>query len=142
MMEFSSVLAVAGVYVWMSIVCAVDVTETCLRYRAKAADFSFGPRLGESLRGMLDQAEILIAALVVVTLCVMGRHPFATSNVTFFIPVALVLLQKALVMPTLGARTEKLVQGIKFPRSNDYHSHMLLDIVKITSLLIFSLGLF
>lgn len=135
-------LALAGVCVWMTIVCAVDVTEACMRYKRKAADFSFGPRLGEPLRGMLDQAEILIAAIIVITLCAMGRHPFATGNVTFFIPVALVLLQKVLVMPALGARTEKLVQGVKFQRSGNYHYHMLLDLVKVTSLVIFSLGLF
>ena len=133
-----NLLALAAVCVWLAFLCVVSISENWLKYKLPVLSLPLSDSVTRLLLGALDKVEIILAALVALALVANSANPFAPGYISFFIPVAALMIQKAALMPTLGRRAERLAcHAVVAPaRLNKYHVGM--ELLKASSLLIFS----
>jgi len=64
------------------------------------------------------------------------------QNLSFVVPLILLLIQTFWLLPALDARAELHIQGLLFPPSNLHFYYVGMEVVKIAALTIFGLTLF
>ncbi len=138
----NNVIALLAVFSWMALVGSVRVVELILQKNKKHIQFSVDDSIVQKIIKTLNNAELLLALLGISSFFIFGEHPFEKAKLTFFIPVAVLMIQKLVYAPTLGRRVEVLVHGSILPPQKQKLNDIALDLVKLTSLLVFSFSLF
>lgn len=140
--EVSNPLALGAIYLWIGFVCAISFMEAWIKFRAPGISIPLGLGIGKLVFRALNRVELFLAAVVIISFVILRQHPFAPVNLTFFIPVALLMLQKLWLMPALGRRAEALINGASLPKTNHHFYYVMMELVKVSSLLVFSFRLF
>lgn len=138
----NNVIALLAVFAWVALVGSVRVVELIMQKNKKHIQLSLGETFANKIIKTLNNAELLLALLGISSFFIFGEHPFEKAKLTFFIPVAILMIQKLGYAPTLGRRVELLVRGAILPPQKQKLNDIALDLVKLTSLLVFSFSLF
>ncbi len=135
-------LAFASVFLWIGFVGAISFMEAWLKFRAPGVTIPLGLGIGRLVFNALNKVEWVLALVILTDLIVAKRGVFSTKNICYGIPLLILLVQTIWLLPALDARAELLVQGHEPETSNLHFYYVGMEMVKIVSLLIFSIKLF
>ncbi len=135
-------LTIAVTYLWIGFVCAISFMEAWLKFRAPGVNLSIGLGIGRLVFSALNKVEWVFAVAIIVSFYIAGRTFFSFQNSWFFLSLILLILQTFWLLPALDARAQLHIDGAVVPPSNLHFCYVGMEIMKVTSLFIFSIKLF
>lgn len=128
-------LTAAATFTWLGMVLAISFLEAPLKFRAPGVTVPLGLGIGRLVFRGLNAVEVVLGAVIVVTL-VLGR-PGPPALVGAVVAVACLLVQLVAVRPALSRRTERVLAGDDTgPRSHAHLAYIGLELVKVAALLV------
>jgi len=140
--EVKMPLAIAAVYLWIGFVCAISFMEAWLKFRAPGVTLPIGLGIGRLVFNALNKTEWVFVATIVASFFISKETLFTFDKITFYIPVALLIIQTFWLLPALDARAEMHIKGLEVPPSNMHFYYVAMEIIKIVCLVLFSIKLF
>lgn len=135
-------LAVASVYLWIGFVCAISFMEAWLKFRAPGVNLSVGLGIGRTVFNALNKVEWVFAIVITLNLLLGRENFFSLSNLFFCMPLLLLFIQTFWLLPALDVRAELHIKEQYVPASNLHYYFIIAEVLKVTSLFIFSFRLF
>ncbi len=135
-------LAVASVYLWIGFVCAISFMEAWLKFRAPGVNLSVGLGIGRIVFNALNKVEWVFAIVITLNLLLGRENFFSLSNLFFCMPLLLLFIQTFWLLPALDVRAELHIKEQYVPASNLHYYFIIAEVLKVTSLFIFSFRLF
>lgn len=125
-------LAVAVVFLWLGMVLAISFLEAPLKFRAPGVTLGIGLGIGRIVFRALNATEVLLAAVLLVTIVV---DPSPGGWVLAVAVVALAV-QLVAVRPRLTRRSNAVLAGATdAPRSHAHLAYVGLEVIKVVALL-------
>ncbi len=134
--------ALAAIFIWIGFVGAISFMEAWLKFRAPGITLPLGLGIGRLVFNALNKVEWVLAFIVILNLIIAHTEIFTLKNITYFIPVFILLLQSFWLLPKLDARAELYITGQNIPESNVHLVYIILEIIKAICLFIYSVTLF
>ena len=135
-------LAIISVFLWIGFVCAISFMEAWLKFSAPGVTIPIGLGIGRLVFSALNKVEWLLGLLIIGNLIVSKNKLATFSNLLYFIPILLLVLQTFWLLPALDARAEISIQGQIPPASTLHYYFVGIEIIKIGCLTIFGIKLF
>jgi len=135
-------LALASVFLWIGFVGAISFMEAWLKFRAPGINLPLGLGIGRLVFNALNKVEWVLALAVLANLISAKGGIFSLRNTYYFVPLFLLALQTAWLLPALDARAELLIHGNEPGPSNLHFYYVGIEIIKVVCLLIFGIKLF
>ena len=135
-------LAIISVFLWIGFVCAISFMEAWLKFSAPGVTIPIGLGIGRIVFSALNKVEWLLGLLIIGNLIVSKNKLATFSNLLYFIPILLLVLQTFWLLPALDARAEIYIQGQIPPASTLHYYFVGIEIIKIGCLAIFGIKLF
>lgn len=135
-------LAIISVFLWIGFVCAISFMEAWLKFSAPGVTVPIGLGIGRLVFSALNKVEWLLGLLIIGNLIVSKNKLATFSNLLYFIPVLLLVLQTFWLLPALDARAEIYIHGQIPPASTLHYYFVGIEIIKIGCLTIFGIKLF
>lgn len=142
MTEMKYALAISSVYLWVGFVCAISFMEAWLKFRAPGVTMPIGLGIGRLVFSALNKAEWVFGIAIIINLVLSKEPVFVLRNFAFFLPLLILVIQTAFLLPALDARAELCIQHKPIPSSNLHLYYVGAEVIKVTSLFIFSIKLF
>lgn len=133
-MGWTSAVAVAATFVWLGMVLAISFIEAPLKFRAPGVTLQIGLGIGRLVFRALNAVELLLAAVIVVTVIV-GRSGVGPVVAVATAVIAL-LVQVLLVRPHLTKRSDAVLAGDEGPRSRAHYVYVGFEVVKVVALIV------
>lgn len=134
--------ALAAIFIWIGFVGAISFMEAWLKFRAPGITLPLGLGIGRLVFNALNKVEWVLAFIVILNLIIAHTEIFTLKNITYFIPVFILLLQSFWLLPKLDARAELYITGQNIPESNVHLFYIILEIIKVICLFIYAVTLF
>ena len=135
-------LAIISVFLWIGFVCSISFMEAWLKFSAPGVTVPIGLGIGRLVFSALNKVEWLLGLLIIGNLIVSKNKLATFSNLLYFIPILLLVLQTFWLLPALDARAEIYIQGQIPPASTLHYYFVGIEIIKIGCLTIFGIKLF
>lgn len=135
-------LAIVSVFLWIGFVCAISFMEAWLKFSAPGVTIPIGLGIGRLVFSALNKVEWLLAILIIANLVLSKNKLASISNLLYFIPIIMLLLQTFWMLPALDARAEIYIQGQVPPASTLHYYFVAMEIIKVACLTIFGIKLF
>lgn len=135
-------LAISAVYLWIGFVCAISFMEAWLKFRAPGVTLPIGLGIGRLVFSVLNKVEWVFAIAIIFNLWFSKETLFTLNNLAFFMPLVILTLQTLYLLPALDARAEQHIHQQAVAPSYLHFYYVGAEIVKVTSLFIFSFKLF
>jgi hypothetical protein len=90
----------------------------------------------------LNKVEWFFAVAIVFSMFISKSNLFMLQNLAFFFPILALMLQTFWLLPVLDHRAQLLIRGESVQPSNIHFYYIVLEILKVGSLIIFSIKLF
>lgn len=126
-------VATAVTFVWLGMVLAISFLETPLKFRAPEVTLPVGLGIGRVVFRALNAVEAALALVLTIA----GLLGGATSRVVAVgaVAVAVLVVQVAMVRPTLARRSDRVLAGEDPPRSRGHYVYIGLEVAKVVALL-------
>lgn len=136
-MEINNPFALVAVCLWTGCVIVTCVRESVLKLKPVGIKVPFG--VTDLMFKSLNVVEFGLALIIIASFFMFGTNPFASANLTFFIPAALLLVQTSWLLPALHKRSEIFVRGVPLLSAQINKLYLLTEFIKISSLVVFAL---
>jgi hypothetical protein len=135
-------IAIASIFTWIGFVGAISFMEAWLKFQAPGITIPLGLGIGRLVFNALNKVELVLA--IIITSCLFFReiYKFKLYHFFFLMPFIIVLLQSIWLLPALDTRAVMHIQGLNVLPSNLHLLYIVLEILKISCLLIFGIKLF
>ncbi len=134
-------LAVALAFVWLGMVLAISFLEAPLKFRAPDVTLRIGLGIGRLVFRALNACEVVFAVVVAVAL--FAGDPSRLGVIGFVFAAVALGLQLLFVRPRLTRRSNAVLAGEQpTKRSHIHHVYVVLEVVKVTALIVAGVGLF
>ena len=140
--EIKDPLSIASVYLWVGFVCAISFMESWLKFKAPGVDIPTGLGIGRLVFSTLNKVEWFFAVAIVFSMFISKSNLFMLQNLAFFFPILALMLQTFWLLPVLDHRAQLLIRGESVQPSNIHFYYIVLEMLKVGSLIIFSIKLF
>lgn len=128
-------VALAAVFVWVGMICAISFLEAWLKFRSPGITLSLGLGIGKLVFNALLKIEWILAAAVIVNLFLGGYHWNQTFSLLMFIPVLLLLIQTFWLLPALDARADLYINQQMPPKSFLHYYYVFFELAKLICLI-------
>jgi hypothetical protein len=126
-------LATAASFVWLGMVLAISFLEAPLKFRAPGVTRQIGLSIGRLVFRALNSAELLLAS--VLASAVVIEMPTARIVLVAITPIVALAVQIALIRPSLGRRSDRVLASENVPRSQGHYWYVGLECVQVAALL-------
>jgi len=134
-------IALACAYLWIGFVCAISFMEAWLKFQAPGIDLALGLGIGQLVFSALNKVEGVLGIIIIISIFYYRNLELNARILFFLIPVIILLLQTTWLLPTLDHRANQIIAG-KTPQSDNLHFwYVAYEIIKVTSLTIYSISL-
>lgn len=141
--EIKDPFALATVYLWVGFVCAISFMESWLKFKAPGVDLPIGLGIGRLVFSTLNKVEWGFVIAIFFSFFIISKNSlFSVQNLALYLPVVVLILQSVWFLPVLDHRAQMYIQGENVPLSNTHFYYVVIEILKVGSLLIFSIKLF
>ncbi len=135
-------LVVSCVFLWVGFVCAISFMEAWLKFQAPGVTLPIGLGIGRLVFKALNQIEWVFAIVIVLNF-VLRRIRKANNKMVFLvIPLMILTIQTLELLPALDARALQVIKGDFNEPSFTHTVYIILEAIKVISLLIFGSTLF
>ncbi len=135
-------LALICTFLWVGFVCAISFMEAWLKFRAPGINLPLGLGIGRIVFSALNKVEWVFALVIIINILWNSPDILKWQNLSFVVPLILLLIQTFWLLPALDARAELHIQGLLVPPSNLHFYYVGMEVVKVAGLTIFGLTLF
>jgi hypothetical protein len=137
--------AIMATFLWIGFVGAISFMEAWLKFRAPGLTTPVALGIGRLVFGALNKVEWMFA-IVILAHFVFDKHRLLNREMIFIgIPISMLLLQTIWLLPTMGVRTDLLMQGGGRGDAGPSNLHIYyvgMELVKVVFLFIFGFKLF
>lgn len=141
-LDIKDPLSIASVYLWIGFVCAISFMESWLKFKAPGVDLTTGLSIGRLVFNTLNKVEWVFAIAIVFSFLISKNNMFTIQNLAFFFPLLALVVQTFWFLPVLEHRVQMRIEGEIVAPSNIHFYYVVLEILKVGSLIIFSIKLF
>lgn len=134
-------LAIVSTFVWMGFVGAISFMESWVKFKAPNVNLSVGLGIGRLVFRALNYVEWGLALIIAFSFLLTDSAIFSPENLTYFIPLAIIVLQSFWMLPTLNRRATKVIAGEQLPKSYLHFYYVGAEMIKMACLLFFGLAL-
>ena len=135
-------IALICTFLWVGFVCAISFMEAWLKFRAPGINLPLGLGIGRIVFNALNKVEWVFALMIIINIFLNTSDILKWQNLSFVVPLILLLIQTFWLLPALDARAELHIQGLLVPPSYLHFYYVGMEVVKIAALTIFGLTLF
>jgi hypothetical protein len=127
-------------FTWLGFVCAISFMEAWLKFKAHGVTLPIGLGIGRLVFQALNKVEWILAIAILVD--VLWKRGITRHALIIMAPVILLALQTFWLLPVLDERALQVIHGQGAGTSNTHFMYVAFEIVKVTMLAIFGIGLF
>lgn len=135
-------IALVSTFLWIGFVCAISFLEAWLKFQAPGVTVPLGLGIGRLVFAALNKVEWVLAIIILISFFLTKSKLFKIKNLSFFIPVILLLLQTFWLLPALDVRAQLHIEGRQVPESTLHIWFVAMEVVKTICLSIFGFSLF
>ena len=132
-------LAFAVIYLWIGFVCAISFMEAWLKFRAPGVNIQIGLGIGRLIFNALNKVEWVFAIALMISLFNSKDTIYAPSNLFFYLPLVLLIIQTTWLLPALDTRAQMHIDNKVVPASNLHLYYVGIEIIKTIFLFIYSI---
>lgn len=132
-------LAFAVIYLWIGFVCAISFMEAWLKFRAPGVNLQIGLGIGRLIFNALNKVEWVFAIALMISLFNSKDSIYASSNLFFYLPLLLLIIQTTWLLPALDTRAQMHIDNKVVPASNLHLYYVGIEIIKTIFLFIYSI---
>jgi hypothetical protein len=126
------VLLLAVPFTWFGLVLGISVLETPLKFRAPGMTLALGLGVGRLVFRALNAAELVLAAVLTVSLVSVAPDVLTTTLVAAV--WLLLVVQVFGLRPALDSRVQVIIDGGTPPRSRLHRLYIVLEGIKLLAL--------
>lgn len=138
--KVSNPVATTAVFIWIGFVCAISFMEAWLKFRAPGVTLPLGLGIGCLIFDALNKVEWTLAAIVAISM--VYKNMLKWRSVAFYLPVIILLHQTMYLLPALKIRAGQYINDIQVEPSTIHIQYVVLEIIKIGSLVYFGISQF
>jgi hypothetical protein len=124
--------ATGATFTWLGMVLAISFLETPLKFRAPDVTIAIGLGIGRLVFRALNTVELVLAVLLAVATAL--GHPAGRVVAAVACVVVILAVQLGVVRPRLNRRSERVLSGVRQPRSRGHHAYVVLEVAKVVAL--------
>ncbi|AIY14585.1 hypothetical protein [Cellulophaga baltica] len=130
-------ISIAITFIWVGFIGAISFMEAWLKFRAPGIDTALGLGIGQLVFNALNKVEITSAVLIVLlSIASKEKKPIQVQGL-FYVAVAILVMQSVWLLPALDTRANLIREGVVLGKSKLHLWYVLVEIVKITCLILF-----
>ena len=136
------IIALVAVFLWIGFLGAISFMEAWLKFRAPGVTVALGLGIGKLVFYALNKMEWIFAAAIMLNI-LLYKNKVVNRNMLFLIiPVILLIVQTAWMLPALDARADAHIAG-NIPAASNLHLYYIgAEVLKLICLLFFGITLF
>ncbi len=127
-----SIIIIAITFIWAGMICGISFLEAPLKFQAPGITLPLGLGIGKLVFGALTKIEMTFS-LFIITCLLLSKAQFKTWKL-FVLPILIVIIDNALLMPILDARIDLILSGVNPPESSAHWWYIGLELIKLISL--------
>ena len=128
------IIIVAITFIWVGMILGISFLEAPLKFKAPGITLPLGLGIGKLVFGALTKIEMSFSLFIIACL-LLSEAKFKTWKL-FFIPILIVVIDNAWLMPILDNRIDLIMIGVTPPESNTHWWYVGLELIKLIFLLI------
>ncbi len=128
------VAIIAITFIWAGMVCGISFLEAPLKFQAPGITLELGLGIGKLVFGALTKIEMVFSLLLIAFLSLSESK--LKIWLLFALPILIVIIDNALLMPILDQRIELITNGTTPPPSNAHWWYVGLEILKLIGLIV------
>ncbi len=129
---------IAITFIWIGFIGAISFMEAWLKFQAPGVTTEIGLSIGKLVFNALNKVEITFGLLLLFT-SVKETKNRQTPLIFLSIPLFILIAQTLWLLPALDQRAQFIIQGADVPKSRLHLWYVVLEIIKVTSLIIFGI---
>nr|WKN35968.1 hypothetical protein K4G66_26745 [Tunicatimonas sp. TK19036] len=129
-------------FLWIGFVCAISFMEAWLKFQAPGVTLAIGLGIGRLVFGVLNKVEWVFALAVLIASFMGRKRLFTWQNLFFLLPLFVLIVQTAWLLPALDARAALHIQNQMVAPSNLHFYYVGAEVVKVVCLSIFGIKQF
>jgi hypothetical protein len=133
MRKFSNIIVIAVIFIWVGMICGISFLEAPLKFQAPGITLELGLGIGKIVFGALTKIEIIFSLLLIAFLN-LSQLKLKTWAL-FLIPMLIVIVDNAFLMPILDRRVEMILNGQTPAESSVHWWYVGLEVLKVGALL-------
>lgn len=134
MKKVSTIGIIAITFVWAGMICGISFLEAPLKFQAPGITLELGLGIGKLVFGALTKIEMAFSLFLIAFLSL--NQSKKSTWMLFVLPILIVIIDNALLMPIMNERIEMITNGITPPASSTHWWYVALEILKLISLLV------
>lgn len=142
MIKFNSAILIVITFLWIGFVSAISFMEAWLKFRAPGITLPLGLGIGRLVFGALNKVEWVFALIIIVTIMLAQKNSVNFQNLFALIPTVILIIQSWYALPELDARAEMHIRGWNVEPSNLHFIYVMMEFIKIFSLIIYGVTSF
>ncbi|MEE1885766.1 hypothetical protein [Pedobacter flavus] len=135
-------VAVICIFVWIGFLGAISFMEAWMKFQAPGITLPLGLGIGRMVFNALNKVEWVMCIAILINLIFIGKDFLKFKNITFLIPLVLLITQTLWLLPALDARAQLIIDGESVAPSNLHVYFVLIEGIKTICLFIFGVSLF
>ena len=128
------IIIIAITFIWVGMVLGISFLEAPLKFQAPGITLPLGLGIGKLVFGALTKIEMSFS-LVIIACLLLSKAQIKTWKL-FFLPILIVVIDNAWLMPILDSRIDMIMSGVTPPESNTHWWYVGLELIKLIFLLV------
>ncbi|MFT6333459.1 MAG: hypothetical protein ACI86M_002850 [Saprospiraceae bacterium] len=128
------IIIIAITFIWAGMLCGISFLEAPLKFQAPGITLPLGLGIGKLVFGALTKIEMPFSLFIIACL-LLSKAQLKTWKL-FLLPILIVALDNAWLMPILDNRIDMIMNGVTPPESNAHWWYVALELIKLISLMI------
>ena len=128
-------IALICAFTWVGFVCAISFMEAWLKFRAVGVTLPIGLGIGRLVFNALNKVEWVLAIAILIEL--VWTRQFSRPLAFVTLPLALLIIQTAWLLPALDARALLTLHGQNPGPSNLHFIYVAFEVIKVGALVLF-----
>ncbi len=129
-----TITIIAITFIWVGMLCGISFLEAPLKFQAPGITLPLGLGIGKLVFGALTKIEMIFSFIIIAGIVLIESN--LNTWKLFIVPILIVAIDNAFLMPILDSRIDMIVSGIKPPASNAHWWYVALELIKLIALLI------
>lgn len=129
---------IAITFIWIGFIGAISFMEAWLKFQAPGVTTEIGLSIGKLVFNALNKVEVTFGLLLLFT-SVKETKNRQTPLIFLSIPLFILIAQTLWLLPALDQRAQFIIEGADVPKSRLHLWYVVLEIIKVTSLIIFGI---
>lgn len=134
MKKGSEIGIVVITFIWVGMVLGISFLEAPLKFQAPGITLELGLGIGKLVFGALTKIEMAFA-LILIAMLSLSQSKWKLW-LLFTLPILIVVVDNAILMPILDSRIDRIMQGETPPPSSAHWWYIALEILKLLALLV------